>query len=220
MALFLHPLDDHLADGQLPPNHLHVLLRSQAWMRMNAALEQLMRAVPSGGEVVESYIDDYYASIESPPPVDTLDGYCRHFLKQMATGMIVPALMAAKINGSNDYRSTLETAYGAFGIAWRLMDDLQDMDTDLAAGCHSAVYYMLPPSARSIWNQPPDRDAAGRIQSLREAIYQGGIGEALKNRIAQELTSSAASMASVHLEGLARELRCLAVPLIEGRAAP
>jgi hypothetical protein len=151
--------------------------------------------------------------------VETLDGYCRHFLKQMATGMIVPALMAAKISSRKDYRSTLETAYGAFGIAWRLMDDLQDMDTDQAAGSHSAVYYMLPPSVRSLWNLSPDRGPAGPIEALRQAIYQGGIVEALKDRIAQGLISSATAMASIHLEGLARELRCLAVPLIEGRPA-
>jgi hypothetical protein len=99
------------------------------------------------------------------------------------------------------------------------MDDLQDMDTDQAAGIHSAVYYMLPPPARSIWNQPPDRYPAERLEALRQAIYQGGIVDALKNKIAQALTSSATAMASIRLEGLARELRCLAVPLIEGRPA-
>jgi hypothetical protein len=220
MALFLHPLDDHLADGQLPSTPLHVLLRSQAWTHMNTALEKLSRGVPDGGEVVKGYIDDYYASIESPPTVDTLDGYCRHFLKQMATGMIVPALMAAKINSGNQYRSTLEAAYGAFGIAWRLLDDLQDMDIDQACGCHSAVYYLLPAPVRSIWDQPPDGDPSGRVEFLRQAIHQGGIVKTLRNRIAQELTFAASRMASIHMEGLARELHCLAAPIVEGRTGP
>ena len=220
MALFLHPLDDHLNDGQLSTTHLSLLLRSQAWLWMNAALKPLAAAIPDGEAIVKTLINDYYASMDAPPAVDTLDGYCAHFRKQMATWMIVPRLLAAGIAADTSLGQAVQSAYGAFGTAWRLMDDLQDMDADLAGGCHSAVYYMLPAPARNIWNRPPDRDSAGRMGSLREAIRKGGIAEALKAKIAGELISSATTMASIQLAGLAHELHCLAAPLIEGRPAP
>jgi len=220
MALFLHPLDDHLHDGQLPASHLNLLLRSQAWLRMKTALEPLAAAVPDGDGIVGALIDDYYASIDAPPAAASLDGYCAHFRKQMATWMIVPKLLSAGIARDETLGRAVQAAYGAFGTAWRLLDDLQDMDTDLEGGCLSAVYYMLPPPIRPIWKRPSDGDAAGRLQAIREAIRQGGIVDALQARIARELTSAAATLASHRLEGLARELQCLAVPFAEGRSAP
>ncbi len=220
MALFLHPLDDHLNDGQLPASHLSLLLRSQAWLRMNAGLKPLAAAIPKGDGIVRDMTNDYYASIDAPPAVTNLDGYCTHFLKQMATWMTVPVLLAAGITAEESFCRALQFAYGAFGTAWRLMDDLQDMDADLAGGSPSAVYYMLPPPVRHLWNRPCERNSAVRIQQIREAIDQGGIVETLIDRIRRELDGAAKTMASIQLEGLAHELLCLAAPLVEGRTAP
>ena len=49
MALFPHPLDDHLNDGQLATSHLTLLLRSQAWALMTNALKRLADGVEEGG---------------------------------------------------------------------------------------------------------------------------------------------------------------------------
>ena len=149
MALFLHPLDDHLNDGQLPATHLHLLLRSQAWLRMHAALEQLALGVPEGAALVRGFIDAYYASIGAPPAIPTLDDYGTHFRNQMATGLIVPVLMA-KMAAGDAFAAAIETAYGAFGIAWRLLDDLQDMAADMASGSHSAIYFCLPAALQEL----------------------------------------------------------------------
>ena len=212
MALFLHPLDDHLADGQLPASHFHILLRSQAWSRMTTAFDHLSREVPDGGEIVRSYIDDYYASIESPPRVDSLDGYCRHFVKQMATGMIVPALMAAKISSEYEFAPALEEAYGAFGIAWRLLDDLRDMAVDMATGSHSAIYFGMSAEARQLWDQVSKDNNSIAYKKIRSVVFDSGIWETVVERIATELTSAATLLDAIELEGLAEELRCLAEP--------
>lgn len=220
MALFLHPLDDHLNDGQLPATHLSLLLRSQAWQRMNTALERLTADVPQGREIVADLTNAYYDSIEASPAVATLDGYCAHFRKQMATWMIVPALLARYMTPDESFGLDVQAAYGAFGTAWRLMDDLQDREADLAAGCHSAVYYLLPPAIRGLWDQGPDGRPPARVRKIREAIRQEGIVEALQKRILRELVFAATSLDAIQLGGLAQELRCMAAPLADGRAAP
>jgi hypothetical protein len=215
MALFLHPLDDHLKDGQLPAAHLPVLLRSQAWLRMNAALRRLAAGVDGGAEIVTDYINAYYASIGCPPDVETLDGYCRHFRKQMATGMIVPALLAAKLNQGRVFREELTAAYGAFGIAWRLMDDLQDMEVDFMAGNQSAIYFCLPAEIRQAWHARSQSDDAVRFEKLQSAVHQTGVWAALEERICLELVSAASKLDGIQMTGLAEEYRDLARPFTD-----
>jgi len=218
MALFLHPLDDHLSDGQLPPTHLHLLLRSQAWQRMNAALEPLAAKIPSGGGIVRSFIDDYYASIDTSPAAATLDGYCVHFRRQMATWMIAPALLSARVMPDRSFAQALQSAFGAFGTAWRLVDDLQDVSADLAAGSHSAIYYLLPPEIRPLWDQASPPGALERQQAIHEAVFREGIMERLRSRVLRELASAAQTAAAIEMSGLAEELDCLARPLADGQA--
>jgi hypothetical protein len=214
MALFLHPLDDHLNDGQLPATHLHLLLRSQAWLRMHAALERLAPGVPEGAALVRGFIDAYYASIGAPPAIPTLDDYGTHFRNQMATGLIVPVLMA-KMTAGDAFAATIETAYGAFGIAWRLLDDLQDMAADMASGSHSAIYYCLPAALQEQWDRPSQRDDRARHDAILTAVKNGGVVETIAVKIRTELMNAASAMDAVGMTGLAEELRCLAKPFTE-----
>lgn len=213
MALFLHLLDDHLNDGQLAATHLNLLLRSQAWLKMNAALTPLSAGVDGGAEIVRDFIDAYYASIGSPPPADTLDGYGSHFRKQMATGMIVPVLLAIKLTGDEAFSIALEEAYGAFGIAWRLLDDLQDLEADMRTGSHSGIYFALPPDIQPLWGQK------SHVAEVLVAIERSGIRETLEERIYLELAFAAATLEKIQMPGLAEECRSLARPFI-GRFLP
>jgi hypothetical protein len=214
MALFLHPLDDHLNDGQLPANHLHLLLRSQAWLRMHAALDRLAIHVPKGPAIVRGYIDAYYASIGSSPAIPTLEGYSTHFRNQMATGLIVPVLLA-KMGAGDAFAAAIENAYGAFGVAWRLLDDLQDMAADMASGSHSAIYFCLPSAVQKQWDQPSRGEDRARYDAIRTAVKSGGIFEAITVKIRKELTQAASAMDAVQMTGLAEELLCLARPFTE-----
>jgi len=212
MALFLHPLDDHLNDGQLSTTHLSLLLRSQAWLRMNTALQRMAEGVAKGPEIVKGLIEDYYASIGTPPAQSTLDGYCRHFRKQMATWMSVPVLMAMKMKVAEDFSEVLQDAYGGFGIAWRLLDDLQDLDSDMKTGSHSAIYFCLPLEIRLIWDQSPQSEDVRRFKIIRSAVYNDGVWETIKRRIGTELATAASTLDEIQMTGLAEELRCLAWP--------
>lgn len=217
MALFLHPLDDHLNDGQLPASHLNILLRSQAWLRMNTALEALATGVPDGAGMAQTLIDAYYAAIGTPPAEDTLDGYCIHFRHQMATWMIAPVLVAAGMMLDENFPAALQSAYGAFGTAWRLVDDLQDVDADLAAGHRSAVYYLLPPEIRDLWDRVPAPGRGERQDAVRAAILQEGLMETLEGRILKELARAARAMEALAMPGLADELHGLARPIADGQ---
>ena len=42
-------------------------------------------------------------------------------------GMIAPILLSMKMTGISDFTRDIEIAYGSFGIAWRLLDDIRDI---------------------------------------------------------------------------------------------
>ena len=74
------------------------------------------------------------------------------FRRQMAIGMIAPILLSMKMTGNADFTRDIETAYGSFGIAWRLLDDIRDISSDIEKGAHSAIYLCLPKKVRTHWN--------------------------------------------------------------------
>lgn len=216
MALFLHPLDDHLNDGQLATSHLTLLLRSQAWALMTNALNRLADGVEEGRAIMSGFINEYYASIGIPPEIDTLDGYCTHFRKQMATGMIAPVLLALKLSADKNFCETLQQAYGAFGIAWRLLDDLQDMESDRANGSRSAVYYCIDAHLRKEWDLAVEK-SPGRLTDSADYIqHMSGAQATIKARIFQELEKAVNLATHLGMRGFATELSSLGLPLSEG----
>jgi hypothetical protein len=133
----------------------------------------------------------------------------------MATGMIVPALLAAKLKHGPDFTKALTAAYGAFGIAWRLMDDLQDMEADIATGSHSAIYFCLPADIRPVWDERSQIEDGGRFEKIRSVVHNNCVWETLKERMCLELASAASTMDAIQMTGLAEELRDLARPFMD-----
>ena len=217
MAMFLHALDDHLTDNQVPVTHLTLLLRSQAWMIMNKTLSSLADGVAGGAKIVERFQDDYYSSIRSSEEIDSLDRYCELFRRQMATWLIVPALLAKKMTTDAEFTDAIQTAYGSFGIAWRLLDDINDVAADMISGVHSSIYVCLSNDIKSCWG----KDRQGKIRNetgsygkaILNYILQNRIIEKIVERICSELQSASAIADNYHLPGLANEFRCLLRPL-------
>lgn len=213
MALLLHPLDDHLNDNQWPATHLALLVRSQSWMIMNNALRLLASNIDGGEEIVAGFLEDYYSSISSSKDITSLDSYCHHFRNQMATGFITPALIIKKMNGNDDeYAHAIQTAYGSFGIAWRLLDDINDIQIDMKNRANSAVYVCLPDHIRGYWKQqssgePDKRDEYSKV--VLEYILKNGVVERITERICHELDSAASISDNYKLPGLADEFHCL-----------
>ncbi len=218
MAMFLHSLDDHLTDRQVSVSPLTLLLRSQAWTIMNHAFCNLVQGLPAGEGTVRRLIDDYYSSMPDSNGLKSLDNYCNLFRKQMAIGMVVPVLLCMKIKGKSDFTRDIEMAYGSFGIAWRLLDDIRDISCDLEKGVHSAIYLCLPKKVKTHWNNHNSNNRAVIKDSLinvLDHIQEYSLIEKIKERICAELEKAASIVEAHGLKGLSKEFKCLANPLGE-----
>ncbi len=218
MAMFLHSLDDHLVDGQVSVTPLTLLLRSQAWAIMNGAFCNLSQGVPSGEEIVQSFLGDYYSSNQDSEGLYSLDTYCSLFRRQMAIGMITPILLSMKLTRISDFAKDIEVAYGSFGIAWRLLDDIRDIGEDIQRGAESSVCLCLPEELRTQWKRGTSGTAAAfetAMERILVHVLEQRIIDHLKERICTELDAAACTVEAYNMTGLAREFRCLADPLRE-----
>ena len=190
-------------------------------MMMNRAMDCLAAKVESGPQLASDLIDDYYASIGNSKEIASLDSYCDLFRQQMATWQIVPALMTRRLSEDEKFRAAIQRAYGSFGIAWRLLDDVQDIKTDMINGIPSCIYVCLSNDMRQYWLQgrPGEKrtESEDRAEIVCNYIMQNNIIEHVKARICRELTSAAAITADCRLPGLANEFRSLLRPLQNGQ---
>jgi hypothetical protein len=213
MSMLLHALDDHLIDGEIPVTHLALLLRSQSWMIMNNALKNLADDIEGGEKIIQCFIDDYYSSIGSSKEIESLDEYCELFRKQMGIGFIVPVLITKKTTTDEKLCSAIQTAYGSFGIAWRLLDDIKDIKIDIMKGIHSSVYICLSDNAKNYWdiyNKEQNGDCAKVIVNY---ILKNGVINKIVKRICGELGLAASIASDSNMIGWADEFRCLLAPL-------
>lgn len=215
MAMFLHSLDDHLNDGELAANHLLLLLRSQAWHRMVGAIESVHPCLETGPSLAKRRIGQYYAAILDPNPPVSLEEYSVRFRHQMNTGLIAPELLLSCAAAPRDRMEAFLNAYRHFGCAWRLLDDVQDIEEDLQRRCHSAVYHCLPGEFRAYWDQPGPDDIGGRAESICGFIRENGIISGLIDRIVNELENARGLAEKLELPGFAAEFRSLMMPLQE-----
>lgn len=218
MAMLLHSFDDHLVDGGIPVTHLTLLIRGQAWRRMNEAIDSFCENLPGGGDIARGLVDDYYSGITEPATPPDLDAYCELFRKQMATWVVMPVLAARKAGGSDEFIAELRRAYESFGIAWRLLDDIQDLESDMVDGTRSAVYVCLDDEGRALWDcrgQGKGRTALKSSKKICAIIQKAKVLEKIAERIVTELENAAALADRVGLHGLAEEYRVLAGPVIE-----
>ncbi|MEE4261810.1 MAG: hypothetical protein V2I56_03910 [Desulfobacteraceae bacterium] len=212
MALLLHPLDDHLNDGQLPVTHLTLLLRSQAWMIMNNSMKGLAEKLDGGRQIYQDFIDDYYTGITSSEKIKSLNDYEDLFRKQMATGFVAPVLLSKMTTGDQNFARAIQAIYGSFGIAWRLLDDINDFKTDMLKGSKSAIYTCLPETIRKYWGKDTkDKNSDGN-RIILDFILENSIIEKILERMYVELESAAETAEEYYLTGLAAEFRCLASP--------
>ncbi len=216
MAMFLHALDDHLNDSEMPVTHLALLLRSQSWQTMNNAFNSLSDGVDGGAKIVRGFIDEYYSSICNSEEIESLDCYCDLFRKQMATGMIVPVLMTKKITADREFTNAIETAYGSFGIAWRLLDDIKDIKTDMLKGIHTSIYICLSEDIKNWWDQDLGEKAdenSGYGKVILKYILENTVIDKIKERICRELELAESIAHDYGITGLANEFRCMLKPL-------
>lgn len=218
MAMLLHSLDDHMVDGDVPVSHVTLLVRGQAWHRMNECINRICAGLPGGIEIARELLGDYYAGIMEKNIPASLDRYCELFRKQMATWVIMPVLAAMKTGGDEKHVSDLRRAYESFGIAWRLLDDIQDLEADMEKGERSAVYVCLDEKGRTRWESLTGKKGGALIKAsgtICSNIRNESILERIAERIIIELHHAADLSDGIDLGGLAHEFRTLAEPVHE-----
>jgi hypothetical protein len=216
MAMILHSLDDHINDQQVPATHLTLLLRSQSWTTMIKALENLTGDLKDGEKIINNFINNYYSGILESDYIETLEDYCEIFRKQMATWLIVPVLMSKKMTTDKEFTKAIQAIYESFGIAWRLLDDVNDIETDIKKGSQSSVYHCLPDDIKKLWGQN-DEEQSNHDNFYSEIIYdsilKNKIVYRLQKKICKELESAKSIANNYNMTGLAAEYHCLLKPL-------
>jgi hypothetical protein len=183
---------------------------------MNRAFCNLVEGIPAGEKTVRSFIDEYYSSIQDAKGLKSIDNYCDLFRRQMAIGMIAPILLSLKMTGISDFTRDIKIAYGSFGIAWRLLDDVRDIGSDIENGAHSAIYLCLPEKVKTHWDNNTIRNRAaaeGATKAVLSHILEHSLIDKIKERICAELETAASIVEAHKMTGLAREFRWLAHPL-------
>ena len=209
MAMFLHSLEDHLTDEEIRTDNRTLLLHGEAWRRYRNALDAITREEQNRRMMTEEYLDRYFSTIAVPPEEETLEGYCNHFRDQMATWTLTPFLLAQEAGVGIDPEFLCE-AYEAFGIAWRLLDDLNDLEEDLAKGTRSAAYYVLEPQWQALFNL---RENPRDMEELLKHLVNGEGLEELRALVAGFLSQGTEAAQSAQLAAFGAELKHLAAPV-------
>jgi hypothetical protein len=210
LAMFLHSFDDHLNDGDIPASHLTLLLRSAAWVRFNGCIEYFSAEKPETENIAKDLIGDYYAGMLSEGRVDDLDGYCSLFKKQMATGLVMPVCIAKSLAIDDSVTELVRKSYEAFCVAWRLLDDINDIEEDILDGRRAAPYCALPADQRALWDIKNKKE---RLEKITTILIKEEIPQKIIRRIKSEMTGAEAYARRAGLPALADEYSCLRRPV-------
>jgi len=134
----------------------------------------------------------------------------------MATGLIVPALITKRMTPNEEFAGAIQTAYGSFGTAWRLLDDIKDLETDMTKGIHSAIYICLSEDLKNWWDRDTGEKTvknSGSAKVILDYVLEDNVIDRLKERICSELESAASIADYYEITGLAEEFRSLLRPL-------
>lgn len=137
----------------------------------------------------------------------------------MATWLIVPTLLARKICSDEEFSRSIQAAYTSFGIAWRLLDDIQDIEKDMMTGVHSSIYVCLSEDLRDCWDKDTEEKKDQKndyVQTILSYVLENRLIYTIKERACAELESAASIADACSLPGFAGELHSLLKPLNQG----
>jgi hypothetical protein len=224
LSLFMHLWDDHLADGQLKPALSRVHLRALAWRRYQAATAELAKRVAGGAEIVERLVGNYLRACHKPPQVKDLASFNDRFVQQIGIWLVTPTLLG-HIAGGAGTANALASIIADFGVAWRLIDDVEDIAIDVRTGQENGVWFALDSLGRARWRacgqasqgakHPEPRSWSHLVFAVRQTGALNNVLDEVKRRLsAAERTAQQAGWGGLaeelalsgQLRGLARDL--------------
>lgn len=139
MAMFLHMLDDHLVDGEIPVDHMLLAIRSRAW--------QIYEDITIQGGVprdrFQNSMHRYVLAVSSPPETErqtrNLGEYLQRFREQAITWFVLIEQLCQK----EPQGEKILQMYEEFVFFWRLLDDWRDWEEDLEQGERTAFTIIL-----------------------------------------------------------------------------
>jgi hypothetical protein len=211
MAMFLHSFEDHITDREMNLDNLKLLLHGEAWRLYRNSLDVISGEDRRRREVAGHHLDRYFSSIAAPPSDETLTGYCNHFRKQMANLTLVAVLLAEEVYKDNEPVEHLIRAFESFGTAWRLLDDLNDLENDIIDKTRSACYYILPEDWRSRYRLQQDGDR----EVIMEYLAESGHLEVIMELIVSYLAEGRDAAQAGNMPAYGEELSRLAEPVVK-----
>ena len=210
LSLFLHLWDDHLSDAQLPPNLMRLQLRAVAWERYHAACRALAAKVPGGDEIVTRLINGYLTSCHQPPPATDQKSFCDRFVQQIGIWLVVPTLLG-HLTGGPKLAGELCAVIEAFAVAWRMIDDVQDIDKDIVSGQQNAVWFELNAPARQMWESCRVASTGGARPEpttwlIAATAIRGGALQSTLRQVVSLLSQAETLAAKAGWAGLAAEM--------------
>jgi hypothetical protein len=210
ISLFLHLWDDHLSDGQLPLDLLRLHLRSLAWQSFWQEAEALRAAAGLPVNMVQDLVSAYLVTVHRPGQVKTLVEHAERMVAQVGIWRVTPLLYGHIVFGPEGATSLCRVVE-RFSVAWRLMDDVQDVAGDVATTQQNALALALDGPGQAAWAACAAKSAGqkGPDMPTWRAVCEGFDRGALAQVIAQielELAEAQLAASTLNLPGLADEL--------------
>ncbi|TGL36599.1 hypothetical protein EHQ52_01605 [Leptospira koniambonensis] len=152
ISLFLHLWDDHLCDNQLKTDILKLQLRTQAWNSFGEGARKIANLFHIDESKIQEELFEYLVWMDpADDPIDFKE-YSSIFTKQISIWTIVPKLWErALVDQDGIVKGSLSTFIQKFSMAWRYMDDLQDIHLDLMSRKKNSVWFLLDSEQKDLW---------------------------------------------------------------------
>jgi len=202
LSLFLHTLDDHLCDGDLPIDHVMLIFRNAVWndfIRNVEILEDLLNVKSS---IRIQNIDRYSYGASIHENTQSFGEYIYAFQLTMKLGTIVSHIIMTYAKcSSSEIHDILDSLY-SYGCAWRILDDIDDLSQDILNNKFTAPYFLLNMEEREKWFP------ANSISFTKEIVRSPILNELFS--YINVFTNFSVNIAqSYNLESLADEYSCI-----------
>jgi len=200
MSLFIHSLDDHLCDGQIPLDLAKLHLRTTVWNVFEKTCGNLFSELRVEEDLYEENINIYFSSsfLES---VDSLDDYLNRSKRQSTLWQIVPLMLAA-----SEHRQSVQFIIEQFIMAYRIIDDLEDWKADAIAGEKSSIYFACSDGQKGVFSKKNQSDEE-YSSLLRQTIDDENIFQSLGQVALECLKTSEERAISIGLKTMAVNIK-------------
>jgi hypothetical protein len=195
LALFLHLWDDHLCDRQLQTDIVTLHLRSLAWREMEQVLPP-DRARP--------LLATYLEAIHAQRPAESLEAHLERFERQIAIWRIAPRMLSER---DDRMAALVDEALTQFCFAWRLIDDVQDLEDDWASGQNNSVRLVMDETSAARWDAVRRMSAASVTEDADQTCW--GAAEAVLARARTALARASTAAAAAALPDWAEEITAM-----------